>query len=244
MKISISIAKEWNDLSDKQFLKMMRLFSTKVQKIQLLVRTFKILVDCRWWQFRKRARMYFIIKNVPLSELKTHFEHLFDNNTRTEFISEIKVGSKTYYAPMHRIINLTADEFACADDLHILYHKTKDVEALQYLFHTLYSETTERQIFDKLELPKKINKKIPMAVLLATEFTYSGCKNYLAKRYKKAFPSGGKASGKSSGFGKVIPAMAKGDLSKLKIIERVNIYKFLDQFQDDIETYEKQKTQR
>ena len=99
--------------------------------------------------------------------------------------------------------------------------------------------------FDKNKLEKQINPKVPMATLVITEMTYFGCKNYIANKFKKAFPkSNKKESGPRKGFGKVIQAMAKGDLSKLPTIERTNIYKFLQQFQDDIEEYNKQKIKK
>lgn len=138
---------------------------------------------------------------------------------------------------MNRIINLTSNEFAVADDLHFAYRTTKKLEYLQYLFHVLYTDQPERNPFNKLDLEKKINKKVPVSVLLATEATFLGCKNNLEKKFPKIF-KGGKKNQKRESFEKIILGMSKGDLSKLPKIENANVYKFLEQFQEDIITHQ------
>ena len=245
MKINLNIPQSWNELNQKQFERIALLFSTaepsQIRDIKLL----KILVDAKWRQLKKKANLRLFLFQVPYSEWKGFIEFLLKENNRTNFIPVIKVGNKTYFAPADRIQNLDAEEFSVADDLHIRYRETQNPEYLQYLFHVLYSETEERKPFDKNKLEKKINKKVPMATLVITEMTYFGCKNYIATKFKKAFPkSTKKETGPRKGFGKVIQAMAKGDLSKLPIIERTNIYKFMQQFQDDIEEFQKQKTKK
>jgi hypothetical protein len=244
MKINLQIPSKWDELSEHQLRKVMKLFHSGSSGFNQEIKAFKILCNTKWWQLKKCAHVRFLIKDVPRSELMQFYSFLFEECNRTIFIPVVNCGKVRYFAPGSRINNLTAEEFACADDFHILYRKTKNPEYLQYLFHTLYSTSSERGVFDKLKLDKLINKKIPLDILLATEATYMGCKNHIAKKFKKAFPKAGGNSGKNSGFGKVISAMAKGDLSKLSIVENINIYKFLDQFQDDIEIYQKQKSIR
>ena len=245
MKINLNIPQSWNELNQKQFERIALLFSTaepsQIRDIKLL----KILVDAKWWQLKKKANLRLFLFQVPYSEWKHFIDFLLKENNRTHFIPVIKVGKKTYFAPADRIQNLDAEEFSVADDLHIRFRETQNPEYLQYLFHVLYSETEERKPFDKNKLEKQINKKVPMATLVITEMTYFGCKNYIANKFKKAFPKPKKGeTAARKGFGKVIQAMAKGDLSKLPIIERTNIYKFMQQFQDDIEEYNKQKIKK
>lgn len=245
MKIKINIPTSWNELNQKQFEKIVFLFTVMEPSLSRDIQLLKILVDAKWWQFKKKANFRFFLFNVPYSEWKVFIEFLLKENNRTNFIPVIKVGKKTYFAPADRIQNLDAEEFAVADDLHIRYRETKNPEYLYYLFHVLYSETEDRIVFDKTKLEKRINKKVPMETLVITEVTYFGCKNYIASKFKKAFPkSTKKQTGPRKGFGKVIQSMAKNDLSKLPIIERTNIYKFLQQFQDDIEEYNKQKIKK
>lgn len=245
MKINLNIPQSWNELSQKQFERIVLLFSTAEPLLIRDIKLLKILVDSKWWQLKKKANLRLFLFQVPYSEWKVFIDFLLKENNRTNFIPVIKVGKKTYFAPADRIQNLDAEEFAVADDLHIRFRETQNPEYLQYLFHLLYSETEERKPFDKNKLEKQINNKVPIEVLMITEMTYFGCKNYIANKFKKAFPkSNKKETGTRKGFGKVIQAMAKGDLSKLPIIERTNIYKFMQQFQDDIEEYNKQKIKK
>ena len=245
MKINLNIPQSWNELNQKQFERIALLFSTAEPSLIRDIKLLKILVDAKWWQLKKKANLRLFLFQVPYSEWKGFIDFLLKENNRTNFIPVIKVGKKTYFAPADRIQNLEAEEFSVADDLHIRFRETQNSEYLQYLFHVLYSETEERKPFDKNKLEKQINKKVPMATLVITEMTYFGCKNYIANKFKKAFPkSNKKETGTRKGFGKVIQAMAKGDLSKLPIIERTNIYKFMQQFQDDIEEYNKQKIKK
>ena len=245
MKINLNIPQSWNELNQKQFERIALLFSTAEPSLIRDIKQLKILVDSKWWQLKKKAKLRLFLFQVPYSEWKGFIEFLLKENNRTNFIPVIKVGKKTYFAPADRIQNLDAEEFAVADDLHIRFRETQNPEYLQYLFHVLYSETEERKPFDKNKLEKQINKNIPMETLVITEMTYFGCKNYIANKFKKAFPkSNKKETGTRKGFGKVIQAMAKGDLSKLPTIERTNIYKFMQQFQDDIEEYNKQKIKK
>ena len=245
MKINLNIPQSWNELNQKQFERIALLFSTAEPSLIRDIKLLKILVDAKWWQLKKKANLRLFLFQVPYSEWKHFIDFLLKENNRTHFIPVIKVGKKTYFAPADRIQNLDAEEFSVSDDLHVRYRESKNPEYLQYLFHVLYSETEERKPFDKNKLEKQINNKIPMETLVITELTYFGCKNYIANKFKKAFPkSNKKESGPRKGFGKVIQAMAKGDLSKLPIIERTNIYKFMQQFQDDIEEYNKQKIKK
>lgn len=245
MKINLNIPQNWNELNQKQFEKIALLFATAEPSLLRDIKLLKILVDAKWWQLKKKANLRLFFFQVPYSEWKVFIDFLLKENNRTNFIPVIKVGKKNYFAPADRIQNLDAEEFSVADDLHIRYRETKNIEYLNYLFHVLYSTTEERKPFDKNKLEKQINKKVPLATLVITEMTYFGCKNYIANKFKKAFPKSNKVEkGPRKGFGKVIQAMAKGDLSKLPTIERTNIYKFLQQFQDDIEEYNKQKMKK
>jgi hypothetical protein len=243
MKINLQIPTTWNELSQTQLQKVALLFAFVKPSLMRDIKLLKILVSAKWWQFRKKANLNIFLRQVPYSEWKQYIQFLLVENNRTNFIPTIKVGKKTYYAPADRIQDLTAEEFSVADDLHIRYRETKDPEYLKYLFHVLYHETPERHTFNKSKLEKQLNNKIPIHILLITEITYFGCKNYITNKFKKAFPkTSKKQTGKRQAFGKVIQAMAKGDLSKLPTIEQTNIYKFMQQFQDDIIEHQKIKS--
>jgi len=240
--IKINIPKTWNELTQWQLENIALLLFTHEANRQLDVKIFKILMQLRWWQFLKRAKIRYVLRQVPISELRTHFEFLYKKIERTSFLKQLKLKKKTYVPPADREANLTADEFAAAESLHQSFRKTKNIEYLQYLaavLYTLSADTeTMRPEFSKLKLPYLVTpfQKLSLKKLLAIELVHFGCKNNLAKRFPKVYPkhSGPKKKTSGHGFGKIILEMAKADLSKHEAIKRVNIFTFHEQFQQDI----------
>lgn len=238
MKINITIPESWDSMSQKQFEKIAFLFHTQQTDVSFYIKLFYLLTACKWWQFRKKARVRTVLRNCPLSDLHKNYEYIFKENNRTLF-PDVKIKRTRYTAPQSRIANLTADEFAIADDLHINFRETKNIEYLHYLAAVLYTPTKNRPPFDKNALHEMAVpfSKLSPRKLFAIELAYFGCKNNLVKRFPKAFPKPAEGVSKPSkkyGFSKVILSMAKGDLSKLESIKRVNIYTFLEQFEEDL----------
>jgi hypothetical protein len=254
--INITLPKSWNELSIIQLERISKLFYTTSPGAVFDLQILYILLDVKWWQFIEKAKIRIVLWNVPMSELRENYNFIYSKIDRTSFPPFLKIKnqkslinnlkSKLFFAPQDRLANLTAKEFAVADDLHIKWRETKNVEYLHYLAAVLYTKTKTRTVFDKNELHDKAKpfSKVPLRKLLAMEIAYFGCKKAIEKRFPKVFPKTVHGSGtpkKKYGFGKVILAMAKGDLSKLEIIERVNIYAFLEQFEEDIINASKQK---
>ncbi|MFK7049875.1 hypothetical protein V3Q77_08235 [Flavobacterium davisii] len=245
MQINILIPTTWNELSNEQFQKIVSLFHSSEPSIQQEYQAFRILLNARWYQWIKKARIRWLLRTEPRSVWLPFYEFLYQKCTRTVFVSEIKANGKTYYAPNNRLNNLSAVEFAVANDLHVVWRSKQSTEALLLLFHVLYSESKKRAPFDKLALDKKTAEKIPLPILLATEATFLGSLNHMSSKFPKVFPASQKnKQSKHVSFEKIILAMAKGDLSKLSTIENVNIYKFLEQFQDDIKEANERKRQQ
>ena len=251
--IKITLPKSWNELTNRQLERLALLFSTTQPSAKFDIKVLFILLDIKWWQYIEKAKVRIVIWNVPMSELRKNYDFIYSKNDRTIFLPFLKVcklksvNCQLLFPPQDRIANLTCDEFAVADDLHIKWRKTKNPEYLHYLAAVLYTKTKKRPDFDKNELHEKakIFSKVPIEKLLAIEIAYFGCKNNIVKRFPKAFPKANpEVSGnknKKYGFGKVILSMAKGDLSKLETIKKVNIYAFLEQFEEDLIQAAKQK---
>lgn len=246
--LKFKIPESFDELSEKQFVKIVwLLFNYKTTKL-IVKKVFKVLVNYKWWKFNKRINIRYLLSDVPLSQLKQYFDFVFSKNDRTKFLTEVRPEWSLlrpfkerpyFYPPMDRIINLTAAEFAAADDFHIKYRQTNDVVYLYYLAAVLYTPSkpgVDRPEFDKLKLKELMLpfKKVSLKKLLAIEVTYFGCKNNIVNRFKKAFPKHAKNPKKGYGFGKVILTMTKGDLSKLDKIQNVNVFTFLEQFQEDL----------
>ena len=251
--INITFPKSWNELSILQLERISKLFYTTSPGALFDLRILYILLDVKWWQYIEKAKIRIVLWNVPMSEIRKNYDFIYSKNDRTSFLPFLKicrlksVNCTLFFPPQDRIVNLTCDEFAVADDLHIKWRETKNIEYLHYLTALLYTNKKKRPDFDKNELHEKakVFSKVPIEKLLAIEITYFGCKNNIVKRFPKAFPKANpEASGsknKKYGFGKVILAMAKGDLSKLEAIKKVNIFAFLEQFEDDLIQAAKQK---
>lgn len=250
--IKITLPKSWNELTNRQLERLALFFSTTQPSAKFDIAVLFILLDIKWWQYIQKAKVRIVLWNVPMSEIRKNYNFIYTKNDRTSFLPFLKIKSYNlkptiFFAPQDRIANLTCDEFAVADDLHIKWRETKEVEYLHYLAAVLYTNTKKRPDFDKNELHEKAKRfsRVPIKKLLAIEITYFGCKNNIVKRFPKAFPKANpEASGtknKKYGFGKVILSMAKGDLSKLETIKKVNIFAFLEQFEDDLIQAAKQK---
>jgi len=250
--VKITFPKSWNELTNRQLERLALLFSTTQPSAKFDIAVLFILLDIKWWQYIEKAKIRIVLWNVPMSEIRKNYDFIYTKNDRTSFLPFLKSKTKylkptTYFPPQDRIVNLTCDEFAVADDLHIKWRETKNIEYLHYLTALLYTKTKKRPDFEKNELHEKAKlfSKVPIEKLLAIEITYFGCKNNIVKRFPKAFPKANPESSgtknKKYGFGKVILSMAKGDLSKLETIKKVNIFAFLEQFEDDLIQAAKQK---
>jgi len=251
--IKIILPQSWNQLTSRQLERLAFLFSTTQPSAKFDLAVLFILLDIKWWQYVQKAKVRIVLWNVPMSEIRKNYDFIYTKNDRTVFPPFLKIcklksaNCQLFFAPQDRIANLTCDEFAVADDLHIKWRETKNPEYLHYLTAVLYTKTKKRPDFDKNELHEKAKafSKVPIEKLLAIEIAYFGCKNNIVKRFPKAFPKATpEVSGtknKKYGFGKVILSMAKGDLSKLETIKKVNIYAFLEQFEEDLIQAAKQK---
>jgi hypothetical protein len=237
--IKLNIPESWDSMCTKQLEKIALLFNTSETNIKFYIKLFFLLNNVKWWQFSKKAKIRIVLRNFPLSDLHKTYEYIFKENNRTIFPEYIKVKKVKFFPPQNRIANLTADEFAVVDDLHIKWRETRNFEFLQYMIAVLYTDSKTRPTFDKNELHEKaiVFKNVHVRKMLAIEQCYFGCKNNLVKRFPKAFPKpkpGASKPKKKYGFSKVILGMAKGDLSKLETIKKVNIYTFLEQFEEDL----------
>lgn len=235
--LKINIPECWNDLSQNQMQRMAKLFYSETTGLRFDFNVFMILNNCRWFQLWKIMKLKVILSQAPISELKKHYEFIYTENNRTIFPAAVVSGDKTFFAPLDKITNLTAEEFAVADDLHIKWRETKNIEFLHYLMATLYSETLQpREPFDKNSLPQKIKhfQNIDLDVMLAVEIAYFGCKNHIVKKFPEAFPTKGKKAKKKYGFGKVILEMAGGKFGNHNETKTTNIYTFLEEFNENL----------
>lgn len=239
MKINISIPKSYNELSENQLKQLASLFYSKKQGADFDSQCFKILSNIRWYQVGKKIKQLYLFSQIPLKQLRDHYNFIYTENNRTIFPTK----TNGYFPPLDKIANLTVEEFSVADDLHIRFRETQDIQCLIYLAATLYSKTKKpRQPFDKLDLPQKAKKfeSLGLPVLLAIELAYSGSKNNIVKRFPQAFPNADtKQKSKKYGFSKVILQMAGGKFGNHEQTKSTNIYTFLEEFNQNLKDAKK-----
>lgn len=246
-KLKVKLPEDWNSLTERQLKQTALLFHSAKRGVLFDVALLQILLDIRWWQLRKKARLFLLLKHVTLTELKKHYAFLYSTPDRTKFIDYMITKKEAYFCPQERLQNLSAEEFAIAEDLHKRWHSKQDRILLEYLAAVLYTTAPNiRPVFEKDALEAKAHqfKVVPLAELMAMELTYRGCKERIVKRYPKAFPTAkaaAKGNGSGPGFGKVIQHMAGGKFGSFKETRQTNIYVLLDQFEQDIKDQAKLK---
>jgi hypothetical protein len=208
------------------------------------------LLDVRWWQLRKKWKLKKTLQNALLSDLKTHYDWMYNSLDLTRFIPRIKLKkilkTKTVlYPPGDRINNLTADEFAHAEDLFLGWYNSKDLEYLVYLTALLYRELDQngkRIPFDKSELESRaaVLSKIDTRILYAIFLSYAGCRNYLAEQFPTIFPKpeSPQKPPKSSGFGKLILELSGKKFGTYMETTSTNIYTFLSDLELELKKHQ------
>jgi len=245
MKLKFNIPSSWNELSDRQLKRLAKLSNSGVKGVYFDYLVLVVLLNLKWWNLIGKAKCGLLIYNVPFSELKEeHYSWLYQELTLTRFIPSLKVKSNILYSPADRIINLTIDEFAHADDFFLGWLRTKDFDYLRYLAAALYRECDEkgkRVPFDKLELDHRAATlhKVKKDTLLAILLSYQGCRTYLVSQFKVAFPkpkegAKPKKTPRSSLFGKIVLQFAGGKFGNYMETKNINVYTFLTEFEEKI----------
>ena len=241
MKLKLSIPQSWNDCTDAQLKKIALLINSDTKGNHFDLKCFAILVNAKWWQFYKKALHKCILSWEPITTTKESFAFIYNSNTLTRFPKIQPINGQQYHPPLPQISNLSIGEMAIADDLHIKWRATHDVEYLYYLAATLYvNQQQPRPPFDKNDLSFKepLFRNLSMGELLVIEMAFHGCKEHLAKTFKRVFPVAvpnpddkPKPIAKSSQFPKLILELSGGKFGTHEQTSRTNCYTFLAEFE-------------
>jgi len=246
--IRFSIPKTWDELSDGQLEKIAALLHSGRRGPAFDFAIFMILVNLRWYTWLKNYRVYKVLQDVPVSELRQHYAFIYKNTDRTIFPKSLlspwerlKLW-KRLKTPGARLSTLTAAEFASTEGLSKIWDKEIHRNPLQYMAAVLYKR--RGYVFENTDLPELAKRfdKVPLQKLLALQLAYNGGKNAVVKRFPVAFPKSNKqaAGGKQYGFGKVVLTMAGGPFGNHVQTGKTNIYVFLEQFEEDLKNAPKQ----
>ena len=242
MKLTIRIPLTWNDCTDAQLKKLASLIHYNVTGTSFDLKCFAILINAKWWQLYKKALQICILSWEPITKTKESFDFIYQSNTLTRFPKLKPIQGIKYFPPLPQISNLTIGEMAIADDLHIKWRATHDIECLYYLAATLYvTQQQPRPVFDKNDLSFKepLFRSLSMGELLVIEQAFHGCKEHLAKKFPKVFPvsipnpdAKPKATAQSSQFPKLILELSGGKFGTHEQTARTNCYTFLAEFEN------------
>lgn len=241
MKLTIKIPKNWNDCTDSQLNKLALLIHSGITGNKFDLKCFRILIAAKWFHFLRRAKVSYLLSIEPISVTKQDFAFIYSGNTLTRFPYIKPIANEKYYPPLPQISNLSIGEMAIADDLHIKWRATQDIECLYYLAATLYVKQQQpRPIFDKNDLSFKepLFRNLSMGELLVIEMAFHGCKEHLANKFPKIFPKSKEVADSipkklatSSQFPKLILELSGGKFGTHEQTNRTNCYVFLAEFE-------------
>ena len=241
MRLNLKIPESWNELTVWQLKKIAHMVHSENHGILFDYKVFLVLLKVRWWAFFKKWKLNKVLKETPLSVLKTHYNWFYDSLELTVFIPTLKATSQLWHAPADRLTNITMDEFSHAEDLYLGWSDSKDFEYLRYLAAVLYRENDDngkRVKFDKTELDKRTKqiKKINQKNLLAIVLSYQGSRGYLFAQYPTVFPKTKQAvkAPKTSGFGKLVLHFSGGKFGTYNETKNTNVYTFLSEFEEQL----------
>ena len=244
MKLKITIPQTWNSCTDAQLKKLALLINSGITGNHFDLKCFKILINASWWQLYKKALHRCILSYEPIPKIKADFDFIYKSNTLTRFPKLQPINKQQYFPPLPQISNLSIGEMAIADDLHIKWRATQDIECLYYLAATLYvNQEQPRPPFDKNDLSFKepLFRNLSMCELLVIEQAFHGCKEHLAKKFPMVFPTKNQpkyavtlnlSKGKSSQFPKLILELSGGKFGTHEQTSRTNCYTFLAEFEN------------
>lgn len=171
---------------------------------------------------------------------------IFKGMELQEFPKKITIKDQEFYGPDYRLKNISMAEFSFCDALYYRYRKTQKDLYLNLLCAALYRVkkpqedlVDPRQPFDKSLVEKfadtvaNLNKKDKIHILYA----YEGSRNYMVNQFPKVFPkrpSTAKSEPIYKPFGELIAFKIKFDPSKLETVEKMNCYKFLGIYENEL----------
>lgn len=263
-------AQGYNELSPKQMYNCMRMLNDNTGENQL--RALYSLLRLKMFNFWKPSRMR--LKNI--AELPPEWVHtlltdkdlfgwLADKPDLSQFLlPKIKVGFKFYYAPVKRMLNVTAAEVVYGYTFFKQYSQTEDNKYIDKLCALLYREKNPwwwlkknkpdfngdvRKTYNDYSFEKrckvmaKLDNHIKLCVFLQFASAWAAFQD--RKEFKFVFPKGQEEEkGKSDPFAwqKIMMKMAEsGVFGTYKQVENMDADTFFLKMQANIEEWIERK---
>ena len=237
MNVNITIPQSWDELSDKQLLRIAKASDLKGDAYDYAI--WYILNNVPKFSYRKRRNLSIATHLVPMSELKKSFAWIYGDMGREKFIQH-----KGFTTPLDRMFDFTIERFSYADELHNAFLETGDFEYLQNLAAVIYLKPGET--FNWLLQHKRANRFrfTSKERLLAIHYCFLGCKNHLIKRFPKVYPkmvTKQKSKAKRSSFLDVALAMSGQKFGDYNKTLSTPLFTFMKEFSNSLEFQEKWK---
>lgn len=234
--INLQLPKTWNDLTNDQLKRIAKIQHLTGNVFDLAV--WLILNNTHKYNFVKKHKLKAVLQLVPLSELKTHYQFIYEKVQRDTFID--LVG---YVKPMDRLFDFSIERYSFADDLHNKFLETQNLNYLRHLTAVLYLKKHEVFNWDLQNQRAKRFKRLPNSTLLAVHLCYSGCKNHIISKYPKVYPKVVTAQRKNSSksFLDVVLSMSGQKFGTYNETKNTRLHTFMDEFTNSIIMHEKWK---
>lgn len=234
MEININIPSKWDELTDWQLIKIANTYRRSGRIFDFMIWLY--LNHVKWYEFKRAYQLRIVLNNVPLSELKNNYKWIYTQIDRTKFPKH-----KRYQRPMDRIVDVTIQEFAVADDLNNMYLKTGDISYLKLLTAVLYRP--KRESYNHLDLEKNIKrfKKDKNAFFKAVHLAFNGSKKGIVDKFTHVYPKikVQQKSNKKSGLLDVVLKMSGGKFGTYNETKNTLLYTFLTELEESIVQQEK-----
>jgi hypothetical protein len=237
MTIKINIPTSWDEIPNQTLKKVVWLLSTLKPSKKQDILLYLALQNLKFWHFFKIRKALKVLKYVPLSEVKKHYEFLFKDIQLKKFLPYLTINNKRYFAPGKRLHNITIEEFAKCEDLFFMYFTTNDLDYIKMLAAVLYRQKVSGQkvSFNQSTLSDNTDlfDKVPPNKLLTIAFSYKGSSLFIQTLYPNVFkklapkPNAKPQTPEAPNFDKVILDIAGGKFGNLEETKKTNLHDFL-----------------
>ncbi len=191
----IVVAKSWDELTTKQYLKIVKLLHAGLSDPDLAL-------DKALFILSKKLKLFFLMLPVDIrARMHEHAAWIF---TQKDLTKQLLPRYKNFYGPADDFTNLRMIEFHAAEMAYYRLEEEKDVDALNELVAILYrpakknydiKKNTEGDIrvtynSNETEFFKKQIAKWPLNIKRAIRMWYDGCRQSLEENYRPAFEGG------------------------------------------------------
>lgn len=254
MTLNFNIPTNWNDLSERQRVKISDLvFSAEEGSGGVyFAALYYLFCPSKSFSFgglKENYKFLRLILQVRFSDLIPHIEFIFKDLSLTKFPEYVTVDGKKYYGPADRLSNISIDELNFAYNFFFDWITSKDTAALDRLITVIYRPARQkkrgdiRELFDKENVMKrgKVFPKLPLDQKIAIGLAFKGSVDYMFAKFPVLFPpSKEKKPDKKPKYHSMVPMInamflyENQPLGPRKDVIKTNAYVFFDIAQETV----------